>query len=216
MKKSSTLKAIAACLALAVLGSFSASAQAKVKLTLGSWRADDVTQITQLLSAFSKKYPNIEIKFDPTNPPDYNAALHLQLQSGIGPDLMYARSYDTGLQLYKEGYFLDVTNLPGLKKVYSDQARAPWADPATGKSFAVPFCAVSHGVYYNQDIFKKLGLKVPATWEDFLATCKAIQDAGITPLANGVADQWDINEVVLMNILPNFVGGAQGVINHEE
>jgi raffinose/stachyose/melibiose transport system substrate-binding protein len=214
MKKFPALKAIAACLALAVVAALGASAQANVKLTMGSWRADDVAQMNQLLAAFSKKYPNIEIKFDPTNPPDYNAALHLQLQSGIGPDLMYARSYDTGIQLFKEGYFLDVTDLPGLKKVYSDLARAPWAD-AAGRSFAVPFCAVSHGVYYNQDIFKKLGIKVPETWEDFLAVCKKIQAAGISPLANGLADQWDINEVVLMNVMPNFVGGAAGRIAYE-
>jgi len=214
MKNGTCIKAIAVCLALAVSTSFALSAQAKAKLTLGSWRADDVAQITQLLAAFNKKYPNIEIKFDPTNPPDYNAALHLQLQSGIGPDLMYARSYDTGIQLFKEGYFLDVTDLAGFKKVYSDLARAPWADPS-GRSFAVPFCAVSHGVYYNQDIFKKLGIQVPTTWEDFLAVCKKIQTAGITPLANGLADQWDINEVVLMNIAPNFVGGPEGRLAYE-
>jgi raffinose/stachyose/melibiose transport system substrate-binding protein len=214
MKKRGFSKILALCLAIAALGAFTASAQAKVQLTMGSWRADDVAQMTKLLAAFSQKYPNITIKFDPTNPPDYNAALNLQLQSGIGPDLMYARSYDTGVQIFKSGYFADVTDLPGLKKVYSDLARAPWADEK-GRSFAVPFCAVSHGVYYNQDLFKKLGIAVPATWEDFLAACKKIQAAGITPVANGLADQWDINEVVLMNIGPNFLGGPEGRLAYE-
>jgi raffinose/stachyose/melibiose transport system substrate-binding protein len=214
MKNRRSSKFLALSLVLAAFGALAASAQAKVQLTMGSWRADDVAQMTKLLAAFSQKYPNISIKFDPTNPPDYNAALNLQLQSGIGPDLMYARSYDTGVQIFKSGYFADVTDLPGLKKVYSDLARAPWADEK-GRSFAVPFCAVSHGVYYNQDIFKKLGIAVPATWEDFLAACKKIQAAGITPVANGLADQWDINEVVLMNIAPNFFGGAEGRLAYE-
>ncbi len=214
MKNGKFLKATALVLALAAFCALAASAQAKVQLTMGSWRADDVTQMTKLLGAFNQKYPNIEVKFDPTNPPDYNAALRLQLQSGIGPDLMYARSYDTGVQLFKDGFFADVTSLPGLKKVYSDLARAPWADDK-GNSFAVPFCAVSHGVYYNVDLFKKLGIAVPQTWEDFLAACKKIQDAGVTPVANGLADQWDINEVVMMNILPNFIGGAEGRLAYE-
>jgi raffinose/stachyose/melibiose transport system substrate-binding protein len=205
---------IALCLAFSTVAAFSSAAQAKVQLTMGSWRADDVAQMTKLLAAFSQKYPNIQIKFDPTNPPDYNAALRLQLQSGIGPDLMYARSYDTGMQLFKDGFFADVTELPGLKKVYSDLARAPWAD-AKGRSFAVPFCAVSHGIYYNMDIFKKLGLSVPTTWEDFLATCQKIKSAGITPIANGLADQWDINEVVLMNLAPGFIDGADGRLAYE-
>ena len=214
MKNGMPAKIAAVCLVLLGLFSFSVSAQAKVELTLGSWRADDVAQMTTLLAAFNQKYPNISIKFDPTNPPDYNAALHLQLQSGIGPDLMYARSYDTGRALFKEGYFLDVTDLPGLKKVYSDLARAPWADDK-GRSFAIPFAAVSHGIYYNQDIFKKYSLSVPKTWEDFLALCKKLKDAGVTPLANGLADQWDINEVVLMNIAPDFIGGPDGRLAYE-
>ena len=79
---------IALCLTFSTVAAFSSAAQSKVQLTMGSWRADDVTQMTKLLAAFSQKYPNIQIKFDPTNPPDYNAALRLQLQSGIGPDLM--------------------------------------------------------------------------------------------------------------------------------
>jgi raffinose/stachyose/melibiose transport system substrate-binding protein len=214
MKNGKSSRVLALVLALAGLCAIAASAESKVALTMGSWRADDVAQMTKLLAAFSQKYPNIEIKFDPTNPPDYNAALRLQLQSGIGPDLMYARSYDTGLQLFKDGFFADVTALPGLNKVYSDLARAPWADEK-GRSFALPFCAVSHGVYYNVDIFKKLGISVPKTWEDFLAACQKIQDAGITPVANGLADQWDINEVVMMNILPNYIGGAEGRLAYE-
>jgi raffinose/stachyose/melibiose transport system substrate-binding protein len=214
MNKGKSTKIAALAFALSALFAFAAAAQAKVQLTMGSWRADDVTQMTKLLDAFTQTHPNIAIKFDPTNPPDYNAALRLQLQSGIGPDLMYARSYDTGVQLFKDGFFADVSDLPGLKKVYSDLARAPWADES-GKSFAVPFCAVSHGVYYNVDMFKKLGISVPKTWEDFLAVCKKIQDAGVTPVANGLADQWDINEVVMMNILPNFIGGAEGRLAYE-
>jgi raffinose/stachyose/melibiose transport system substrate-binding protein len=214
MKYGRFSRILALCVIFAGLAAFSVAAQAKVQLTMGSWRADDVAQMTKLLAAFTQKYPNITIKFDPTNPPDYNAALRLQLQSGIGPDLMYARSYDTGIQLFKDGYFADVTDLPGLKKVYSDLARAPWADP-NGKSFAVPFCAVSHGVYYNQDIFKKYNLSVPKTWEDFLSLCAKLKAAGVTPIANGLADQWDINEVVLMNIAPDFIGGAQGRLDYE-
>jgi raffinose/stachyose/melibiose transport system substrate-binding protein len=214
MKNGKSPKIAAMAFALAALFALGAAAQAKVQLTMGSWRADDVAQMTKLLAAFSQKYPNIEIKFDPTNPPDYNAALRLQLQSGIGPDLMYARSYDTGVGLFKDGFFADVTDLPGLKKVYSDLARAPWADEK-GRSFAVPFCAVSHGVYYNVDLFKKLGIAVPQTWEDLIAACKKIQAAGVTPIANGLADQWDINEVVMMNILPNYIGGAEGRLAYE-
>jgi raffinose/stachyose/melibiose transport system substrate-binding protein len=86
----------------------------KVQLVMGSWRADDVAQMQGLLAEYTKTHPNVTIDFKPTNPPDYNATLRLQLTSGTGPDLMYARSYATGIQLYKDGFFADVSATPGL------------------------------------------------------------------------------------------------------
>lgn len=185
-----------------------------VKLVMGSWRADDVEQMKGLLTEYTKTHPNVIIEFKPTNPPDYNATLRLQLTSGTGPDLMYARSYATGIQLYSDGFFADVSNIPGLKENFTEGARSPWMTN-DGKSFAVPFVAVSHGIYYNKDIFAKLSLKVPETWEDFLTVCAKIKAAGITPIANSLGDEWDIAEVVFMSIAPNFIGGREGRLAYE-
>ncbi|MFN2342553.1 MAG: extracellular solute-binding protein, partial [Desulfonatronovibrio sp.] len=74
-------------------GQSEASRDAGAELTFGSWRTDDVRQINALINEFNKEHPDIRIKFDPTNPPDYNATLRLQLEQGTGPDIFYARSY---------------------------------------------------------------------------------------------------------------------------
>jgi raffinose/stachyose/melibiose transport system substrate-binding protein len=84
-----------------------------------------------------------------------------------------------------------------------------------GRFFAVPFAAVSHGVFYNKTIFQREGLSIPQTWEDFLTLCATLQSRGITPLANGVADEWDIVECFFMGVLPNFIGGAADRIQYE-
>jgi raffinose/stachyose/melibiose transport system substrate-binding protein len=186
----------------------------KIVLTMGSWRADDVEQMNNLLAEYSKKVPNVKIEFKPTNPPDYNATLRLQLDSGTGPDLMYARSYATGEELFDAGYFADCTDIPGLLDNFTISNLAPWRTK-DGKMFAVPFAAVSHAVYYNKDIFKKLGLSTPATWEDFLVLCKTLKSKGYTPLANGVADEWDILETFFLGMLPNYIGGASERVKYE-
>lgn len=203
---------LAIVMPLAAAGN-SDTGKTKAVLTMGSWRADDVAGWTNLLAEY-KKATGVEIQFKPTNPPDYNATLRLQLEGGNGPDLMYARSYDTGNELFKLGYFADVTNIKGLKENFTEGNRAPWTTP-DGKSFAVPLAAVIQSVYYNKDIFEKQGLKVPTTWEEFLAVCDKLQKAGITPLANGVGEEWDINECFMMGILPNFVGGYKGRLAYE-
>lgn len=186
----------------------------EVNLIMGSWRTDDVVQITALLNEYKKVKPNVNIEFKPTLNVDYNATLRLQLESGTGPDLMYSRSYATGAKYFTDGYFADVSDIPGLKENFTAGNRAPWAT-ADGQSFAVPFNAIVQVIYYNKDIFKNAGVSVPETWEDFLKTCETLKKLGVTPLANGLADEWDINECFMMGLLPGFVGGAEGRAAYE-
>ena len=182
-------------------------------LTFGSWRTDDVAKWTNIIAAFNKTNPNIKVKFDPTTPADYNATLRLQLDNGNGPDLFYARSFAVGKDLFKAGYELDLTSTPIIKNNYSATATAAFSD--NGKVFALPAAAVSHGIYYNKDVFAKLGIAVPKTWPQLIAAADKIKKAGITPFGNGLAGNWDILEVVLMNILPSTVGGAEGRMAYE-
>ncbi|MCK9548139.1 MAG: extracellular solute-binding protein [Sphaerochaeta sp.] len=186
----------------------------EVTLTMGSWRTDDVVQMNRLLAEYKKVAPNVTIKFQPTNPPDYNATLRLQLDSNTGPDLMYARSYAAGEELFKAGYFADCTDIPGLMQNFTASNLAPW-QMDDGKMFAVPFAAVSHAVYYNKDIFRKEGLAIPQSWEDFLAVLRTLKSRGYTPLANGLADEWDILETFFLGMLPNFIGGADQRVRYE-
>jgi raffinose/stachyose/melibiose transport system substrate-binding protein len=178
-----------------------------VTLVMGSWRADDTAQMNKLLAEYKKLKPNVTIQFRPTNPPDYNATLRLQLDGGTGPDLMYARSYKPGQELFNAGYFADCGGIPGVRENFTQANLAPWQTP-DGQIFAVPFAAVSHAVYYNKTIFNKEGLSSPQTWEDFLTLCGTLADKGYTPLANGVSDEWDILEVFYLGMLPNFIGGT--------
>ncbi len=195
-------------------GKDSGSAQGKAVLTMGSWRADDVAQVNKLLAEYQKLNPDVQINYRPTNPHDYNSTLRLQLEGGTGPDLLYARSYATGQELFNAGFIYDCTSIPGLMSNFTKANLAPW-QMADGKMFAVPFAAVSHAVYYNKTVFAKEGLSIPQTWEDFLKLCATLQAKGYTPLANGVADEWDTLECLFLPMLPNFIGGASERVKYE-
>lgn len=206
------MKKIFALLLVLMLAVVPAMASA-VTLTMGSWRADDVEQMNNLLAIYKEK-TGVEIIFQPTTPADYNATLRLQLDSGTGPDLMYARSYETGRELYAAGYVADCTSIEGLQENFTASSLEPWQNE-DGSMFAVPFAAVSHAVYFNEDIFTEQGLEIPTTWEAFIAVCDALKAADITPLANGVADEWDVLECFFLGMLPNYVGGAEERAKYE-
>ena len=41
--------------------------------------------------------------------------------------------------------------------------------------------AVSHGIYYNVDLFKKHNLEIPQTWEELLQVAETLKAAGVIP-----------------------------------
>jgi raffinose/stachyose/melibiose transport system substrate-binding protein len=181
----------------------------EVVLTLGSWRPEDVEQITRILAKFHEQYPTITIKFDPTSAPDYDAALAAQLKAGTGPDLMYLRSFSISRNLFNQGFLEPLDDVSGVKDHYDPAMLTPW-ETEDGVVYGVPFIATSHGVYYNQDIFNQLKLKVPQTWPELLAAAQKIKDAGIVPFANATGDAWTAAELMFMNLAPNYVGGRAG------
>ena len=173
------------------------------ELTMGSWRTDDVEQVSALLAKY-EELTGVKIVFQPTTSTQYNATLRQQLDGGIGPDLFYSRSFSTGAELSENGFNVICNDIPGVKENFAESALAAFTDK-DGNIFAVPFAAVSHFVYYNKQIFADQGIEVPATFEEFLDVCQKLKDAGIQPLSNGIAANWDILECVLCGMIPNYI-----------
>jgi len=183
-----------------------------VVLTLASWRKDDAEQMNRILSRFNETHPGIIVQHEPFNTDDintYTSALEAEFKAGQGPDLLYLASYSISYRLYTQGLVETIDGLPGLHENFSPEMLEPWSSQ-DGQHYGVPFIATSHGIYYNQDAFKKLNLPIPETWEELLQTAQAVQDAGLIPFANGSADGWPMAEVVFMNLAPNFIGGREG------
>ncbi len=184
-----------------------------VKLTMGSWRSDDTEQVQALLDKYQEQ-TGVEITFAPTVPAEYNATLRLQLDNGTGPDLMYSRTFATSKELYDAGFLMDLSDIQALEENFTPAAlEAFTADD--GVIYAVPYAAVSQIAYYHKAIFAEHDIQVPTTFEELLALSQKLKDAGVEPLANGIASNWDILECVYLGMLPNYVGGAEQRAKYE-
>lgn len=184
------------------------AASEPVVLTFGNWRPDDVKQMERILAQFNAEYPNIQIQFDPTDPPEYDAAVRTQLESGTGADLYYLRSSGASHKLYDEGHFVAIDDLPGLDNIIPAAVQT-WT-ASDGKVFGVGYIATSEGIFYNKDLFEELGLAVPTTWDELLTVAQALKDAGYDPFANASGDSWTVATLLLQNWIPSVVGGAEG------
>jgi raffinose/stachyose/melibiose transport system substrate-binding protein len=180
-----------------------------VTLTLGSWRTEDLAVWQdQVLPAFEATHPDINVEFAPVNTNEYNAAMQSQIEGGAGPDLITCRPFDVNNEWINRGYFSKLDGLAGLEN-FDATAKAAWT--FNGGTYCVPVAAVLAGFYYNVDIFNELGLKVPTTQAEFIATLQAIKDNGkYTPLAVGSAESWQLAYNGLYSIGPAYWKGEEG------
>jgi raffinose/stachyose/melibiose transport system substrate-binding protein len=195
---------------LLVLMAVGAKAQTQ-SLVIESWRTDDLT-IWQdvIIPAFNAVYPDIEVTFSPTNPPDYNGVLNSKLESGTAGDLITCRPFDASLALFEAGNLASLNDLAGMEN-FSDVAKSAWITDDGSDVFCVPMASVIHGFFYNADAFAALGLEEPTTVEEFHAVLDAIAaDGTYAPLVMGTKDQWEAATMGFQNIGPNYWNGEAG------
>ena len=89
------------------------------------------------------------------------------------------------------GLFMDISDLwasdPNLSQRF--QAIKPTMT-RNGKQWGVPYSYYQWGIYYRKDIFDKLGLAEPATWDELLAACDVMTENGVTPFTIGTRFLW--------------------------
>lgn len=79
------------------------------------------------------------------------------------------------------------------------------------KKYGAPFgSAMGGGILYNKAVYKRLGLKIPLTWKQFMANNTVISKAGLIPVIQTYGDSWTAqmfilaDEFNLQSAFPNF------------
>ena len=77
-----------------------------------------------------------------------------------------------------------------------------------GKVYGVPINGVQPVVlYFNKQLFRKVGAQPPKTWDDLLALVAKFKAAGIAPLSIGGASKWP--DLMWLEYLTDRIGGPQ-------
>ncbi len=179
----------------ALVASFTVIAATKFSI-YDWWTAGGEKQaITAEINYFHQLYPNIVIAQNPVAG-GAGANMHAVIKSlifaGLPPTTFQVHA---GWEMYEytKAKLLDpITNLwqsEGWTKVFPKKIEELCS--YDGKFYAVPMDVHrANMLWYNISIFKKLGLKVPRTFEDLISVMKKIKTAGYIPLAVGDRYQW--------------------------
>ena len=91
----------------------------------------------------------------------------------------------------KAGQFEDISDLwasdPNLSGSFEAIKPTMTMD---GKQWGVPYSYYQWGIYYRKDIFDKMGIAEPKTWDELLAASKKLKEGGVTPITIGTKFLW--------------------------
>jgi multiple sugar transport system substrate-binding protein len=88
------------------------------------------------------------------------------------------------------GLFEPIDELWTENNLDQDMAAVQPTMTRNGKIWGVPYSYYQWGVYYRKDIYDKLGLSEPKTWNELLSNCDALKGVGVTPFTIGTKFLW--------------------------
>jgi raffinose/stachyose/melibiose transport system substrate-binding protein len=149
----------------------------KVKIEYFQMKAEMVDVVNDLIKDFQSKNPNITV--EQNNVPNPENVWTMRVSTDDAPAVFTHFPHNAVFQqLSKEGRVVDLTGGPLMANVTPALADLSKID---GKNYLVPIAVATLGVYYNVDMFNELGLQIPQTYDELLATADKIKAAGKTP-----------------------------------
>lgn len=169
------------------------SAQDVTTLTVNSYMSDEAPKqaFENLVADFEAQNPDIRVDVNTTAHEQFKVVLPNWLTSRNAPDVV----------TWFAGYRMQAFAARGLLEPLGDafegnefhEAFPPAFVDASSYEDEIYFLPQSWywwAVYYNTEVFDRLGLEVPETFDEFLEVAEALKQAGVDPIAIGARDTW--------------------------
>lgn len=131
---------------------------------------------------------NVVLDASATSNEEWKAKVITDFETGTEPDVLFFFNNADSNPFVTAG---KVVSLDEIRAVYPDFASNMKDDmlvpsPADGKVYSVPSSGYWEIMFVNKTVLAAAGVDVPGadyTWEQFLADCEKIKEAGFTPVA---------------------------------
>ena len=151
--------------------------------------------LAKVAAEFEKLYPDTRIEFTEA-PVGQREYLVTQLAAEQAPEILNVNVEDVWQDVQK-GWYISLDDYlnrpnpfiekgkPGSKAWWDQfkyQAISRGKAAPDGKMYCLTYDMVETGIFYNKDIFRRLGLTIPKDWPEFMSMQEKIKRAGLIPL----------------------------------
>lgn len=181
--------AIATMTVVALGGCASPGGDAVTELNFFQFKGEALEDFNQIIAEFEAENPDIRVVQNQVA--DADTLIRTLLVKDRVPDVITLNASGNFGRLAQAGVFYDFSDAPVLdtinpavQDILTDLGS--FGDEVNGLGYVNN----ANGVIYNQDIFDEQGLEIPETWDQFIAVCDALVDAGIQPFYGTLGDSW--------------------------
>lgn len=175
-------------------------------ITFAIWdnNLNEFIEKNDMVGKFQEQYPDIDVEVEKIkDDSEYWDAMKMRASANQLPDVMFNKTFT--LSRFKD-YLIDLSDTQACA---NNELAAGYA--LDGKILGLPMTSGYEYVYYWKDMFKEAGVLVPATWDEFEAAAKTLQDyygkdnADFMAIACGLKDEWP--DYPYMEFMPALESG---------
>ncbi|GED01955.1 ABC transporter substrate-binding protein [Bacillus atrophaeus] len=202
MKKFVFFLVIASVCMLAISGCSSQSSSSDGKVTLKffhRWpKEPERRYFEEVVKEFEKEHPDIHIQTEAVLNDSYKDKIKVMLGTSSPPDVFFSWSDEFAAKFIRGNKALDLSSYYKNDTEWSSQLVGTQIKPFTyeEKEYGVPWQMDAKSFFYNKDIFEKLNLKPPSTWEELIKVSKKLKANGYTPISFGTKAPWTISHYI--------------------
>lgn len=184
------LVAGAAALALvgaALTGCSTAGGTETIRFTFSKREA--IEFMTELVAQYNASQDEVRVEID-TSGVDVVSASFVR---GNPPDIMLANYNYEIARFVQRCALTDLSGTEAASMIRDDlQPLMEQYGSCDGRTSALPYSVMAASVIYNKEIFEQQGLEVPQTWDELIAVCDQLKEAGIDPFYATFKDDWTV------------------------
>ncbi|GAA1769925.1 ABC transporter substrate-binding protein [Agromyces humatus] len=188
-RRTAAAAASVAVSALLLAGCSAGGGDEVVTLDFFQFKGEALQDFTEIIADFEAENPDIKVIQNQVAEAD--TIIRTLLVKDKAPDVITLNANGGFGRLAQAGVFYDFSDEPVLDTI-NPAVQEILADlgNAEGEVNGLGYVNNANGIIYNQQIFEEEGLEVPETWDELIAVCDALQDAGIVPFYGTLADSW--------------------------
>jgi raffinose/stachyose/melibiose transport system substrate-binding protein len=156
------------------------------------------------INKFMQDYPDIKVDFSAVKHDQYITSMQTKIAASDIPDVFQGQQGIANYVNYiKRDLVMDLSDEEFLDRLTDVAVKGVEYE---GKVYGIPINVQLIGIIYNKDMYNELNLSIPKTWQELLASCETLKNAGITPFTLGVKDAY-VAQFLPYTIWPSVLYG---------